>query len=88
MALGPEVEERMNKIADLYGRFVGHVGRTAKAVSRTEGPRRPKISISHNRENHAIFDQDPAFNRIGYRCSRIPVHRRDGAGRDHRLFSQ
>ncbi|KLN59057.1 RpiR family transcriptional regulator [Kiloniella spongiae] len=26
MELGPEVEGRMNKIADLYGRFTGHVG--------------------------------------------------------------
>lgn len=26
MELGPEVEERMNRTADLYGRFIGHVG--------------------------------------------------------------
>jgi len=26
MELGPEVENRMNRIADLYGRFTGHVG--------------------------------------------------------------
>jgi DNA-binding MurR/RpiR family transcriptional regulator len=25
-ALGPAVEERMNKVSDLYGRFIGHVG--------------------------------------------------------------
>jgi len=29
MELGPDVEERMNKIAALYGRFTGHVGETA-----------------------------------------------------------
>jgi DNA-binding MurR/RpiR family transcriptional regulator len=37
LELGPEVEERMNKIADLHGRFVGHVGDAA--TPRTEGRR-------------------------------------------------
>lgn len=39
MELGPEVEGRMNKIADLYGRFTGHVGdpasKRAEAKSKT-----------------------------------------------------
>lgn len=35
MALGPEVEARMDKIADLYGRFIGHVGKPAP--TRLEG---------------------------------------------------
>ncbi len=29
MELGPEVEDRMNRIAELYGRFTGHVGSAA-----------------------------------------------------------
>ncbi|GFE63875.1 MurR/RpiR family transcriptional regulator [Litoreibacter roseus] len=35
MELGPEVEKRMNKFAELYGRFTGHVGDAA--TPRTEG---------------------------------------------------
>lgn len=30
--LGPQVEERMNKIAQLYGRFTGHVGDTTNST--------------------------------------------------------
>ena len=37
LELGPAVEERMNKIARLYGRFTGHVGDTA--TTRAEGHR-------------------------------------------------
>jgi len=37
LELGPEVEDRMNRIARLYGRFTGHVGGTANA--RGEGRR-------------------------------------------------
>lgn len=35
MALGPQVEARMDKIANLYGRFTGHVGKPAP--TRLEG---------------------------------------------------
>ncbi|MGJ8625067.1 MAG: MurR/RpiR family transcriptional regulator [Yoonia sp.] len=34
MELGPEVEDRMNKIADLYGSFTGHVGATPNQLSK------------------------------------------------------
>ena len=37
LELGPEVEARMTKIADLHSRFTGHVGDTA--TTRTEGRR-------------------------------------------------
>ena len=37
LALGPEVEARMNKIADLHSRFVGHVGDTTG--TRSQGRR-------------------------------------------------
>jgi DNA-binding MurR/RpiR family transcriptional regulator len=37
LELGPEVEERMNKIARLYGQFTGHVGDSA--LTRADGRR-------------------------------------------------
>ena len=37
LELGPEVETRMNRIAELHGRFIGHVGHTT--ATRTEGSR-------------------------------------------------
>lgn len=37
MELGPEVEQRMNRIANLYGQFTGHVGRVP--AKRTAGIR-------------------------------------------------
>jgi DNA-binding MurR/RpiR family transcriptional regulator len=35
MELGPEVEDRMNRIAELYGRFTGHVGIAATKRNRS-----------------------------------------------------
>ncbi len=34
MELGPEVEDRMNRIAELYGRFTGHVGSAPATTNR------------------------------------------------------
>lgn len=36
MELGPEVEDRMNRIAALYGQFTGHAGSTPKRKSETK----------------------------------------------------
>ncbi len=36
MELGPEVEDRMNRIAELYGRFTGHVGIAATKPNRSK----------------------------------------------------
>ena len=36
MELGADVEVRMNKIAQLYGKFTGHVGHTAYAKLETK----------------------------------------------------
>lgn len=36
MELGPEVADRMNKIADLYDSFTGHVGKTPNRISKTK----------------------------------------------------
>jgi DNA-binding MurR/RpiR family transcriptional regulator len=38
MELGPEVEDRMNKIAGLYGRFTGHVGSAPVQPTKSKKP--------------------------------------------------
>ncbi len=39
MELGPQVEARMNRIAQLYGKFTGHVDHTAPHKPKTKGKR-------------------------------------------------
>lgn len=39
MELGPQVEARMNKIAQLYGKFTGHVDQTAPYKPKSKGKR-------------------------------------------------
>jgi hypothetical protein len=36
MELGPEVEVRINRIAGLYGQFIGHVGSTPTRKTETK----------------------------------------------------
>ncbi|MBL4810982.1 MAG: MurR/RpiR family transcriptional regulator [Rhodobacteraceae bacterium] len=42
MELGSGVEERMNKIADLYGSFTGHVGNSSASIIKPKKPRKSK----------------------------------------------
>jgi DNA-binding MurR/RpiR family transcriptional regulator len=49
MELGPEVEQRMNRIANLYGQFTGHVGRVP--AKRNTTPNKNKISQKRSTKN-------------------------------------